>query len=418
MYDYFNKIELSADWEWQKLEKVGKAIDGSYGEDTLSKDSIPITVLGVGNVTKTGQINLNGSEIRYLSQSEIGAILNEDDLFIVKSSGSASSIQSGKTAICPKELDGKVACSNFLIKLVPKKELVTPYFLWVILNSQYSKEFVKKIAGSTTYPNIKWNTIKNFHFPNPKKPELRRIIAHQLKEKLTTVEQMGQAASKQKEAVEALRQTQLDEIFNFKDHTMYKFKKLKTFENIEISAGKAVSSVGGSYSSVGIPFLQVNNFDNEAGFVSKKLVFINEPFHNKLKKSEVLKNDVLINIVGPPIGKICWYPDNQNANINQAIVRVRCPREIDYKFLTYYLRTTNIFNYFLEVKVGVRQWNISSTNIGDISIPVIPIERQLELVNKWESKKIIDLKIKIKTQLEAIEALPAAILREVFEFKS
>ena len=97
---------------------------------------------------------------------------------------------------------------------------------------------------------------------------------------------------------------------------------------------------------------------------------------------------------------------------------VRCPKEINYKFLTYLLRTSHYYNHFVEVKVGARQWNVSSTNIADLLIPEIPIDKQMELVAEIEAKNIDNLKLQILKQLEAIKALPAAILREVFEFNT
>ena len=138
-----------------------------------------------------------------------------------------------------------------------------------------------------------------------------------------------------------------------------------------------------------------------------------------MSRSVVKPKDVLINIVGPPIGKICWYPEGQpEANTNQAIVRVHCPDDLDYRFLTYLLRTREYYNYFFEVKVGVRQWNISRTNCADIRIPRVPLSLQHGLVKKFEEKMVGNLLVHaMEQQLEAIEALPGAILREVFDFE-
>lgn len=415
MKEYFGNIKLSKDWEWTKLERVVHSFDGSYGEDNPSDNSIEVTVLGVGNVTNDGRVRLAKSEKRYLKTNEETAILFEDDLFVVKSSGSSANIRSGKTAICPPELSGKIACSNFLFRLVPDKTKVDPKYLWILLNSQFSKEFVRQIAGSTTYPNIKWKTFKDFYFPNPKNPSLRKDISFELINKIEIIEKMNRNALEQKKAVDALQQKQLDEIFSLDRFSKLKFKKLKDFKP-EISAGKAVSSVGGYYTTSGVPYLQVNNIDNNRGFIPNKIIFISEASNEALAKSEVLKNDVLINIVGPPIGKVCWYPNDKPANINQAVVRVRCPKEINHKFLTYLLRTSHYYNHFVEVKVGARQWNVSSTNIADLLIPEVPYSKQLEMVAEIEAKNIDNLKTQILKQLEAIEALPAAILREVFEF--
>lgn len=58
-----------------------------------------------------------------------------------------------------------------------------------------------------------------------------------------------------------------------------------------------------------ITYLKVNNlrFDLKLNFNNK--YFITENTHNKeLKRSQCYPNDVLMNIVGPPMGKIAIVP--------------------------------------------------------------------------------------------------------------
>ena len=66
----------------------------------------------------------------------------------------------------------------------------------------------------------------------------------------------------------------------------------------------------------------------------------------------------------------------------------------------------------------MRQWNISRTNCADIRIPRVPLSLQHDLVKKFEEKMVRNLLVHaMEQQLEAIEALPGAILREVFDFE-
>ena len=304
--------------------------------------------------------------------------------------------------------------ASTMVKLLFDSEKYDSYYIQYFV--QYYFLVLNDGTTGSGIPHLNQDTFFGLQLPDFKLKDQQKV-ASEIKSKLTLIEQIQKASISHKEAVVALQQKQLDEILSLDKLKNLKFKKLKDY-HAEISAGKAVSSVGGYYTTFGVPYLQVNNIDNERGFIPNKIVYISEESHKALNKSEILKDDVLINIVGPPIGKICWYPNEEPANINQAVVRVRCPEEINFKFLTYLLRTSHFYNHFVEVKVGSRQWNVSSKNIGDLLIPEIPIDKQLELVKEIESKNINQLKLQIFKQLESIEALPAAILREVFDFKT
>lgn len=194
---------LPGGWRWVRLEEVVSPRHGYWGQDEAFPASIEVLVLGVGNITNDGAIKLDGAQRRHLSQHEQEAVALEGDLLVVKSSGSASNIRSGKAGLCPCELSGGIACSNFMIRLVVKREEAEPYLLWQILNSNHAKKFIRLIAGSTTYPNIKWETYKNFTFPLPPTSEQARITAI-LKEQMAAVDRARTAAEVHLEGINKL----------------------------------------------------------------------------------------------------------------------------------------------------------------------------------------------------------------------
>jgi type I restriction enzyme S subunit len=218
------------------------------------------------------------------------------------------------------------------------------------------------------------------------------------------------------EAAKAISSAILNEMFSHDIFENFEAVRLEDWP-CDIASGQAVSSVGGTYKKQGIRYIQGNNITNK-GFVLEPAVYIGAETHSAMPRSVVKPRDVLINIVGPPIGKICWYPEDQpEGNTNQAVVRVHCPADLDYRFLTYLLRTKRYYDYFFEVKVGVRQWNISRTNCADIKIPRVPLPSQHDLVRKFEKKVAGNpLVAAVERQVEAIEALPGAILQETFNF--
>lgn len=137
------------------LKEIVDSMPCGYGE-ALGKYPFISNVAKVSNISADGLLK-NDYEKRSFREDELKKLLVEKgDLLVVKSSGSKSNILSGKTAFCTELEEGQLIASNFLLRLKPKKNLVIPRYLWYILNSQRSKNYVKTIVGATTYPNLKW----------------------------------------------------------------------------------------------------------------------------------------------------------------------------------------------------------------------------------------------------------------------
>jgi type I restriction enzyme S subunit len=93
-------------------------------------------------------------------------------------------------------------------------------------------------------------------------------------------------------------------------------------------------------SDTGIPFLKVYNltFDGSLDFTIEP-TFVSHDGHSKeLARSKIQAGDVLMNIVGPPLGKVSIVPVNfPSANINQAIARFRMREDISPRYIAAYL---------------------------------------------------------------------------------
>ena len=89
-----------------------------------------------------------------------------------------------------------------------------------------------------------------------------------------------------------------------------------------------------------IPYLKVFNLTHTVKLdFGDKTTFISRETHTEeLSRSICLPGDVLMNIVGPPLGKVSIVPDTYPEwNINQAIILFRCNEQIENKYLAYYL---------------------------------------------------------------------------------
>jgi type I restriction enzyme S subunit len=168
-----------------------------------------------------------------------------------------------------------------------------------------------------------------------------------------------------------------------------------------------------------IPFVKVYNltksghldFTIDPTFVSRKT---HEGF---LARSKVYPGDVLMNIVGPPLGKVSIVPDTYNEwNINQAIARFRSPYVVN-KYLAYYLLAeTTVRLITKKSKATAGQFNLTLEICRDVFIPLCCEREQVEIIKLIDEKlsEIDNLDQTISTALQQSEALRQSILKKAF----
>lgn len=125
----------------------------------------------------------------------------------------------------------------------------------------------------------------------------------------------------------------------------------------------------------GTPFIKVYNlgFDGRLDF-SVSPTFISEEGHARLARSGVREGDVLMNIVGPPLGKLAMVPTGfPESNINQAIVRYRCTSREYARLLLHYLRSVHAKAWLLRrSKKTSGQRNLTLALCRELPVPVPP----------------------------------------------
>lgn len=134
-----------------------------------------------------------------------------------------------------------------------------------------------------------------------------------------------------------------------------------------------------------IPYLKVYNIVNQKINFNYKPQFIDEDTHqNVLTRSIVYPKDVLMNIVGPPLGKVAIVPNSYPEwNINQALAIFR-PLTININiFLYYYLREGSQIQKLIPLGV-VGQDNLSLEQCRNLIFPLPPLHEQEEIVDKLE----------------------------------
>lgn len=136
-----------------------------------------------------------------------------------------------------------------------------------------------------------------------------------------------------------------------------------------------------------IPFLRVTNLTDRGELDLTDKVFVSKETHKGfLARSAVYPKDVLMNIVGPPLGQVAVVPATfPEWNINQAIAIFRAVDGVLPSFICRYL-LSSVAQRWLKVrsKTTAGQTNLTLEVCRSLPIPLPPKGEQQELLERLD----------------------------------
>ncbi|MDE0394138.1 MAG: restriction endonuclease subunit S, partial [Gammaproteobacteria bacterium] len=143
--------------------------------------------------------------------------------------------------------------------------------------------------------------------------------------------------------------------------------------------GSGITPRGGVavYVPTGIPFLRSQNVHFD-GLRLSGVARIPIDLHLGLNGSHVRPGDVLLNITGASIGRVCTVPDDLgDANVNQhvCIIRPR-PERVLPSFLAAFLSTSGMQNAIELAQVGASRQGLTLDSIRSLKLFVPPVSEQ------------------------------------------
>jgi len=145
------------------------------------------------------------------------------------------------------------------------------------------------------------------------------------------------------------------------------------------------------------------------------LAFISQAQANQLSNVEVQRDDVLLNITGDSVARVCQVdPEVLPARVNQhvAIIRPK-PDVIDPRFLRYFLVSSEMQAHMLGLAAsGATRNALTKAMIEKFNIPAIPISEQRAISATLGA---LDDKIELNRKMNAtLEAMARALFRDWF----
>lgn len=150
-------------------------------------------------------------------------------------------------------------------------------------------------------------------------------------------------------------------------------------------------------------------------FSKNGLAFISEEQAHELRNVTVEKNDILLNITGDSVARVCQVPDELiPARVNQHVAIIRVDEhKLDAQFLKYQLLTPSFKGHLLGLaSAGATRNALTKSMIEnlDIQAPDLPTQRQIASI-----LSSLDDKIELNLQMnQTLEAMAQAIFKEWF----
>lgn len=340
-------------------------------------------------------------------------------------------MENGKAAVA-RGLTNGIACGSTEFHVLRSKGAVLPDYVWrFVRQDSFRRDAEAHMTGAVGQRRVPKPYLERHEIPLPPLPEQRRIVR-----KLDTLSARSTTARNHLTAIEKLverykrlvigqlclggvasqfqDQAELPALpkgweWSRAEDLCHWITKGTTPSKDELFAGKGE-----------VPFIKVYNltFSERMDF-SVDPTFVSADTHNiALKRSKLFPGDVLINIVGPPLGKTAIVPDDfPEWNMNQAIAVFRPKERLFNRFLLYWLSSEWFLSWALSrSKATAGQRNLTLEICRDTPVPLPSFDEQREIVRRIETAfaKIDRLAAEAAKALKLLGHLDQRILAKAF----
>lgn len=291
------------------------------------------------------------------------------------------------------------------------------------LNASPIREEISRNASGTTRKRIARGKLAELKVPVPPAAEQKRI-AQKLDALLAQVDTLKARIDAIPALLKRFRQSVINHGVSgslaLDQHASF---DTTTWRNMRAEDVCTKVQSGGTpkegFTTEGIPFLKVYNIvDGIIEFEYRPQYIAADIHQGSCRKSITIPGDVLMNIVGPPLGKIAVVPQGVDEwNINQAITLFRPSESISSAWIhLVLLEGTNIRRVSQETKGSAGQVNISLSQCRDFVFPVPPTQIQDEIVRRVEQLFAYadQLEAKVAAAKQRIDALTQSLLAKAF----
>lgn len=400
---------LPPGWRRAPLEQVCDIIRGvTFSRDEAKSAPGPglLPVLRAGNVSSR---LITDEDLVWIPQERVSPAqrLQPGDIVVATSSGSPTVL--GKTARLDHAFEGAVGAFCGIIRA---RAGANSSYLAYWFQSDEFRTWRNSQARGANIQNLRLSELGRLELDLPPEP-LQASIAARLSERTRVAAQVRAAVAAQLADVERLAGACLDEVFNSSRALEWPLDVLRRCTT-RIGSGTTPRGGQAAYVDSGIPLIRSQNVRMNR-FSGEGLAFIRPEQDAAMAASRVRKGDVLLNITGASIGRVCVVPDEIcPANVNQHVSIIRSDGTHEPAFLSFFLSSPRFQRSIFDTQAGATRQALTKANIEQFEVPVPSKLIQREVAGELKARlEAVDvLAHALRAQLAEVEALPDILIRE------
>jgi type I restriction enzyme S subunit len=283
--------------------------------------------------------------------------------------------ENNKTCAVHIDRDHGFGSTEFHVIRPSHSKLDTRYLTHFLRQDRVREAGTQRMTGSAGQRRVPRTFLETLRIPLPPLNEQRRIAA--------ILDQSDDLRRKRREAMRQIDFLTLaifedmfgDPVANSRKWTTQQLKDL----TLKIGSGSTPTGGGAAYESTGTSLIRSMNV-HDGRFKHDGLAFINELQAAKLDNVVVHAQDVLLNITGASVARVCRAPNSlHGARVNQHVAIIRPIRNLLPRFLESALLHPKAKTKLLNIgSSGATREAITKAHILQYDMIVPPLEDQLE----------------------------------------
>lgn len=184
----------------------------------------------------------------------------------------------------------------------------------------------------------------------------------------------------------------------------------------KIGSGQTPSGGYRSYVPAGIPLIRSQNVQM-GEFTHDGLVHITQEVDQSMSGSRVFPGDVLLNITGASIGRVCVVPDDIcPANVNQHVCIIRCDESLSASYVATLLASPLFQTLIWDSQAGGTRQALTKQMIENFEVPLRKVDEQRQIAAHLQAQltEVETARQAAQTQLQEVTALKSRALEALF----
>jgi type I restriction enzyme S subunit len=283
------------------------------------------------------------------------------------------------------KINGKTWVNNHAHVLRATPKIDVDYLFRVLQNLD-----LRGFVNGTTRAKLTKANAKRIPIPLPLLSEQRQIT-----NKLNIADTILYLRKQTITKLDELAHSIFDDLFGDVENNDKNWPIKKLGELVKkLGSGATPRGGSNSYKSKGISLIRSLNV-HDGVFKSKNLAFIDEVQAVKLSNVEVEKNDILLNITGASVGRVCIMLESiLPARVNQHVMIIRPKSDLNPNFLERFLLNYKVKKKLLSISgFGATREAITKSTMENFNIIIPPIELQNEFQDKLNDIKSLKKKM-------------------------